>query len=112
MVQFDSIKSGDVLYDCHRRKCGSTTLSELGVWKVVVRSVDHTNMNAVVSRNGNQEKVYEAACFRSLRRFPPEWVRPCIGEAKCHMCGRTRAAGHSERCQHPKAIAVRKRLAK
>jgi hypothetical protein len=110
MVKLERVKAGDVLYDCHRRKCGNTTISELGVWKVVVKSVDHSNMQAIVLWNGNQEQVYYAWQFRKLSRFPPEWVKPGLGEAKCHMCQRSRHAWHHELCVHPRAIAARKRV--
>jgi hypothetical protein len=110
VVKFECIKTGDILYDCHRRKCGNSTISELGVWKVVVQSVDFSNMHAMVSWNGNPAKVYEASHFRSLRRFPPEWVKPGLGEPKCHICHRSKYAGHHELCEHPKAIAARKRM--
>ena len=104
-VKFETVKAGDILYDCHREKMGNTTMSALGVWRVRVVSVDATG--AVVSWNTNPARRVSPSYFTSLRRFPPEWIYQHFRGYRCNMCHRHRDEGHSDTCTHPKAVRAR-----
>ena len=65
-IKFEKIAPGMVLLDIHREKMGNTTMSELGLWKVRVISVDPAARTAVVSWNGNPAKTWIA---RELERL-------------------------------------------
>lgn len=72
MVSFDKIKVGDVLYDVHRTTMGNTKMSRLGWWEVRVFSIDAKNRTAVVSWNGNPQRMYNERSIKRLRRSKPK----------------------------------------
>lgn len=104
-VSFDTLKAGDILYDCHRHKLGNTTMSVMGVWKVYVKEVSLFKREALTSWNGNPAKWVTERFFRdsSIRRFPPEWSCQDLGGYTCYMCGAKKSEGHKPTCTHPKA---------
>jgi len=104
-VSFDTLKPGDVLYDCHRHKLGNTTMSVMGVWKVYVKEVNLSERTALVSWNGNPAKVVFQGYFRqtTIRKFPPEWSTQDLGGPTCYMCHAKKHEGHAPNCTHPKA---------
>lgn len=57
-IKFEKITPGMVLLDIHRHRMGNTTMTELGCWKVYVRSVDPENRTVVASWNGNKDEVW------------------------------------------------------
>lgn len=70
-VRFETVKAGDVLYDVHREKMGHTTMSRLGWWRVVVKSIDHAKGVAWCSWNGNPPRRYGRRELAKLRRSIP-----------------------------------------
>jgi hypothetical protein len=65
-IKFQKITAGMTLLDIHREKMGNTTMSEWGLWKVSVISVDPEKRTAVVSWNGNPHRTWTA---RELERL-------------------------------------------
>ena len=69
-IKFDKIEPGMVLLDIHREKMGNTTMSEWGLWKVRVISVDPENRTALVSWNSNPAQTWEARRLERLHTKP------------------------------------------
>lgn len=65
-VKFEKIEPGMTLLDIHREKMGNTTMSEWGIWKVRVISIDREQRTAVVSWNSNPAQTWTA---RELERL-------------------------------------------
>lgn len=65
-VKFESVKAGDILWDCHRYKAGP--FSRMGSWSVRVISIDHAAGVAVVSWNSNAPQTYRRRQVERLRR--------------------------------------------
>lgn len=110
-IKTSDLKVGDVLHDIHRVKAGNTTMSVEGHWEVYVRAVADDGSWADLSWNGNRPM----RCYgkTSYKRHPKEWYRPGItGGRQCAICGAKEANGHDPDCEHPRAIAARKRAAK
>ena len=57
-IKFDKIEPGMILLDIHRDKMGNTTMSEWGLWKVKIISVDHAARTAVISWNHNRPETW------------------------------------------------------
>jgi hypothetical protein len=72
MASFNSIKAGDVLYDCHKQKMGNTTMTRMATFKVKVIEVDAANRKALCSWNGNAPRWYNERDIKKLRRTPKE----------------------------------------
>ena len=108
-VAFDTVKPGDILLDVHSQRMGNTTMREQGVWKVRVISVDAEKRTALCSWNGNRAETYTESQFRSLRRVAPEWLTRGWNGKRCLHCGASKADGHNPTCDHPRAIAARKK---
>ncbi len=72
MASFDSIKVGDILYDCHRTKMGNTTMSRMGTWDVKVIELDVERRRALCSWNGNKADWWYEGRLSKLRRSPPK----------------------------------------
>jgi hypothetical protein len=106
-VKFETLKAGDVLYDCHNELLGNTMCRGMSVWIIVVKSIDGNA--AWVSWNGNPDRRESRHYFAQsrIRRAPPEWVNDGFG-SRCHFCREKRDDGHRSDCQHPKAISRRK----
>lgn len=110
-VSFDTIKLGDELCDVHSEKAGHTTLRRMGCWPVYVKEIDATNRKALVSWNGNPAQWKRESYFSgsNIRRNPPEWLSDPLNGPRCARCFRTKDGGHAEHCDHPKAVAARKK---
>lgn len=74
-IKFEKIEPGMVLLDIHREKMGNTTMSEWGLWKVKVISVDRANRVAVVSWNGNPAETWGAGQLERLYTKPTKAYR-------------------------------------
>jgi hypothetical protein len=111
-MKIESLKPGDIVYDCHRQKMGNTTMSRMAVFRAKIISVDVEHEKAVVSWNGNSPTNMYGGQIRRLRKSPPEWIYEPFSGTKCHMCRRTFEEGHHTECSHPKAVAARKKAAK
>jgi hypothetical protein len=57
-MKFEKIKPGMELLDIHKTVRGSTLMTELGCWKVIVKSVDPVSRTAMCSWNGNPATRY------------------------------------------------------
>lgn len=108
-MKVETIKPGDVLYDCHRQRAGNTAMGEMGVWTVRIISIDHETGKAEVSWNGNTPTTYFRHDLISLRRSPPEWIRSLFRGTRCYFCGARQEDGHKDGCRHPKAIRARQK---
>ena len=111
MIQIGSLKPGDVLYDVHSEKAGNTTMRREGVWECFVRAVDSEGKWVEISWNGNPARRFHSVP-KGYKRAPKEWVRSLFGGRKCYLCGKSESDGHAPDCDHPKAIAARKKAAK
>jgi len=112
-VKFETLKAGEVLYDCHNELLGNTMCRGMSVWTIVVKSIDGNA--AWVSWNGNPDRRESRHYFEQsrIRRAPPEWVNNGLGSGRrCHFCREKQDNGHSSDCRHPKAIRVRELEAK
>lgn len=111
-MKFENIKPGDILYDCHMHRIGNTACRAMGVWTVRIISVEPQNMAAIVSWNGNSPQKWYSSTLRKLRKHPPEWLKDSFNGAKCYYCRRKQSEGHADTCEHPRAVAARKRAQK
>lgn len=68
MIKFESVKVGDILYDCHKHRVGNTTMRAMGTWKVKILS--KTENGCGVSWNGNPEQWWPRYSVERLRRKP------------------------------------------
>jgi hypothetical protein len=110
-IKTSDLKVGDVLHDIHRTKQGNTTMTAEGHWTVRVVAVADDGSWADLSWNGNRPQ----RCYGSTRykRWPKEWYSPGMGGGRqCALCHADESAGHKPACEHPRAIAARKRAAK
>jgi hypothetical protein len=71
-IKFEKITPGMELLDIHRTKMGNTTMSELGLWKVRVISVDPATRTALVSWNSNPQEKYHERDLTRLYTKPPK----------------------------------------
>jgi len=71
-IKFEKIASGMVLLDIHRERMGNTTMTEWGLWKVRVISVDRGKRTAVVSWNWNPPQTWDARRLARLYTKPPK----------------------------------------
>ena len=112
MIKIQSLKPGDVLYDVHSERAGNTTRRREGVWECYVRAVDPNGQWVEISRNGNPARRF-AAVPRGYKRAPKEWILSELFSARrCHFCMKSKPDGHAPDCEHPRAIAARKKAAK
>lgn len=107
-MRIDQLKPGMTVYDCHRERAGNVDISVEGTWEVTIVEVHD---NHVVARwNGNAPRKYYNTHIRRWRAFPKEWQHSSIfGERSCYMCSGKESSGHRDQCEHPRAIAARKR---
>lgn len=112
MIKIESLRVGDVLYDTHSERAGNTTMRVEGVWYCYVRAIDPAGQWIEISWNGNPARRYSAVPS-DFKRAPKEWVRSGLfGARKCHFCSNSEPDGHAPDCDHPRAIAARKKAAK
>jgi hypothetical protein len=69
-IKFDTIKVGDVLYDCHKTLMGNTKIRRMGCWSVKVLEIRPDNTGAMCSWNGNRATFYSRRSLERLRRTP------------------------------------------
>lgn len=70
MVAINTVKAGDVLYDCRRQKMGNTTMSQMATWEVRVKEIDTDHTRIFASWNGNAPKWMYRREVERLRRTP------------------------------------------
>jgi len=112
-VKFETLKPGDVLYDCGTHGVGNTTARAMGCWKIDIVSIDPVEKSAIVRWNGNAPKKQFAVYFghHTIRRWPPEWVsNGWSGEKTCKVCHCRESKGHAIHCEHPKAVKARSKV--
>lgn len=111
-ISISDLKVGDVLYDVHREKAGNTNMSYEGVWEVYVKDVgeDESGPWVDLSWNGNPAERRRSVP-RGWKQWPKEWVAG-RGERRCYICDALEHQGHESDCEHPRAVAARKRAKK
>lgn len=70
MPKWETVKAGDILWDVHREKMGSTTMSRLGSWEVAVIEIHHAEGWALTSWNGNLPRRTYRRTVEKYRRSP------------------------------------------
>ena len=109
MIKIQSLKPGDVLYDVHSERAGNTTMRREGCWECFVRAVDSNGKWVEISWNGNPARRF-AAVPNGYKRAPKEWILSELFSARrCHFCMMSKPDGHAPDCEHPRAIAARKK---
>lgn len=111
MIKIESLKAGEVLYDTHIEQAGNTAMRREGVWECYVREVASDGKWVEISWNGNPAQRFRTVP-KGYKRAPKEWVRSLFGGRKCYLCNKSESDGHAPDCEHPKAIAARKKAAK
>ena len=112
MIKIESLKAGDVLYDVHSERAGNTTMRREGCWECYVRAIDPNGKWVEISWNGNPARR-SATVPAEYKRAPKEWIRSeLFGPRECYFCRKTEKQGHDADCEHPRAIAARKKAAK
>jgi hypothetical protein len=109
-IKISDLKVGDILHDVHRERVGNTTMSAEGHWLVYVRRIDDDFSWVDLSWNGNKERRY----YRvppGYKRHPKEWIMHYDARS-CGYCHAKEKDGHAPSCDHPRAIAARKRQLK
>ena len=69
-IKFEKIEPAMVLLDIHREKMGNITMSEWGIWKVLVVAVDRAKRTARVSWNHNPQQIWDARRLERLYTKP------------------------------------------
>jgi hypothetical protein len=69
-IKFDKIKPGMELLDIHRTSMGNTTMTQWGLWKVQIISVDPKTRTARVSWNSNAAREWDAKRLERLYTKP------------------------------------------
>jgi hypothetical protein len=110
-VQTKDLKVGDVLHDVHRYKGSHVKASAEGHWHVRVTDVAEDGTWADLSWNGNPVRRYRGSVPSGYKRTVKEWIAGYDG-ARCSECYAYKAEGHRPHCDHPRAIAARKRAEK
>ena len=90
----DTVQVGDVLWDCHKRRMGNTTVSEMSCWQVKVLEISEDRKTFQCSWNTNPARTYYRSQIAKLRRSPAtkkvsgrQWGD--LHVAKCRVCGTT-----------------------
>ena len=90
----DTVQVGDVLWDCHKRRMGNTTVSEMSCWQVRVLEISEDRKTFQCSWNTNPARTYYRSQIAKLRRSPAtkkvsgrQWGD--LHVAKCRVCGTT-----------------------
>lgn len=81
-MKFEKIKPGMTLYDVGRHKMGNTTMSTVGVWHVLVISVDADTRSAMVSWNTNPPRRMYEHSIKKLREKRPMLVTSMTGRSR------------------------------
>lgn len=111
-IPIESLKVGDILHDVHRVQAGNVAASIDGHWEVRVTAIadDHTWIE--LSWNGNRPERHRSVPS-GYKRHPKEWIQGSLfGGRSCGICSRTEQNGHAPDCDHPRAVAARKKAAK
>ena len=86
-MKFDNIIPNMVLYDVHSYRMGNTCLRSVGVWTVVILSVDKDSRSAMVSWNGNSPEKYTERRLVHLNLSAPFLVKTCMGQLRRETIG-------------------------
>lgn len=104
-MKFDKIKPGMTLYDVHHYRMGNTRMRSLGVWQVLVHTVNADQRMAIVSWNGNPAEVYYEHELEKLKAERPVLIRNHFGqyrrETKDEKAARLAKAGPPSKPSKP-----------
>lgn len=91
MVKLEKIKPGDRLLDIHREKMGNTTVSQWGLWYVLVVEVDVPGNRALVRWNeANRPQWWSRRRVEKLYTKPTKAYRE-QEERKKHLAEQRRS---------------------
>lgn len=111
-MKIADLKVGQVLYDVHSERAGNTTMRREGCWECYVRAIDPDGKWVEISWNGNPARR-SATVPAGYKQAPKEWIRSeLFGPRECYFCRKTEKQGHDADCEHPRAIAARKKAEK
>ena len=78
-MKIEHLKSGQTVYHVGRYKMGNTTMRTVGVWDVVIVSVDETKGAVMARWNGNQAQKYYRNSWSKWRKERPYLVKDGLG---------------------------------
>lgn len=81
-MKIEKLQPGMTVYDVHRHKLGNTTISSVGVWEVVIVSVDTEYQSVVARWNGNKERTYYRNTWSKWRANRPMLIRSPMGYSR------------------------------
>jgi hypothetical protein len=112
-ISTKDVKVGDILHDVHTYKMGNTTMTAEGHWTADVTAVAEDGTWAEASWNSNPAKRYVGCLPKGWKRAPKDWIRQGLGGGRaCALCCASEKDGHTDDCDHPRAVAKRKAAAK
>jgi hypothetical protein len=92
---------------------GNTMMTAEGHWTARITEVAEDGSWAEASWNCNPAKRFYSTMPKGWKTSPKEWLRQGMGDGRaCALCGASEVAGHRLDCEHPRAIAARKKAAK
>lgn len=109
-MKLEKLQVGRSYYSVERRRMGNTTMSCDSLFSVRIVAVHGDG--ADVSWNGNRVQHWPVRSLAKLREHPPEWIRNPFDGTRCHVCRARKSDGHTDTCEHPRAVSARKRAAK
>ena len=118
MTKVETLKVGDILHDVHSVNAGNSNMLREGHWIARVTEVGVRDgvPYAMISWNGTRPRIHYNTT--NYKKWPKEWIRGDPGSCGlsgrwCAICrGREDHGGHKEDCEHPRAVAARKRATK
>ena len=70
MPKYETIKVGDILYDCYIERQGNTTIRRMATFQVEVVELQPSTRSAMCRWNGNPPRWYSERHLKRLRRSP------------------------------------------
>lgn len=91
-MRFEKLRPGMTVYDVHRRKMGNTTMSTVGLWRVLIVSVDHEAKRLTASWNGNPARTFYPKDVAKWREKEPPLISASFCGARLAMREELKAA--------------------
>lgn len=91
-MKFEKLKPDQVVYEVGRHKMGNTTITTVGVWRVLIISVDTETRSCMASWNTNQPRRCYEHTIKKWRENEPLLIRSRMGYAR--LATREEIAAH------------------